>query len=626
MKQKYLLLPFLFAPLFSLSQLLTPLVDSVPLDDGKKLAADIHIPSGSGPWPVILIQTPYNRQAFRFGLPLGVGIDIASSDYVFVVTDWRGFYGSAGAAAAGADRGMDGANTVEWITAQSWSNGLVGTWGPSALGRIQYMTAKYNPPGLICAVPLVAGIQTRYEDYYPGGDLRKEYLDQLDALGFGTSPLVLAHPTEDIYWSVAEMTTQYYDSIRVPMFMIGGWYDHNIEVMLQDFAELRSSSDPTVQDKHRLLMGPWAHGGHGSASVGTSMQGQLDYPAAAGWSDSLAVMFLDYHLRGIANGWDATPYVTYFQMGEDAWHNEPSWPPASTTASLYLQSSGELTNDPPASASGESVRNYDPRDPSPTVGGSTLRLDLDQGPYDQAPVVESRGDIMIFTTPVLTTDMEVKGAPSAELFVSSDRTDTDVCVRLTDVYPDGRSMIVQDGVRRMRFRSGFSAETLMTPGTIYTATVEMPNTAITFPAGHSIRLDVTFSNYPRFDANDNSGGTMYVPGDTFIAANHVYHNSVSASRLILPLTSPLSVTDKTGAANLSVWPSPANDNLFLSLEGLAPEHIRCVNLLGQEMPLRVMQANGSSIRLDVSGLASGVYGMVVETPKGTLTKKWVKGE
>src|SRR5690606_31117224 len=174
---------FLILANIGLTQPLSPQVDSIPMRDNKKLAADVHIPSGCTQCPVILIQTPYNRQLFRWGLPF-VGININSSNYIYVVTDWRGFFGSAGAISAGSDQGEDGYDVIDWIVAQTWSDGNVGTYGPSALGKAQYTTAREQHPNHICAVPQVAGPQFAYHDYYFGGVLEESHLEQLGALGF----------------------------------------------------------------------------------------------------------------------------------------------------------------------------------------------------------------------------------------------------------------------------------------------------------------------------------------------------------------------------------------------------------------------------------------------------------
>ncbi|NTW34286.1 MAG: CocE/NonD family hydrolase, partial [Bacteroidetes bacterium] len=494
-----------------------PIIDSIPMRDGKKLACDIFLPDTSGGkhYSAILIQTPYNRIFYRYALPLGIGT-ISNSNYAIITIDWRGFHGSASAWTLQSDKGMDGYDCVEWIAQQSWSDGKIGTWGASALGRIQYETAKENPPHLTCIVPLVAGSQYEYREYYEGGVLRTEYVQQLDSLGFGLGPVVRAHQIQDYFWNYSDTAFMYPEKIRIPVFMIGGWYDHNIPAMFELFDSLRLYSPLNVRNKHKMLFGPWAHGGFGFTHVGTLQQGQLQYPEAAGWSDSLALRFFDYYLRNINNGWDTMPNIKFFQMGENTWNNIANWPPLGTTMYKLYFSNGTLTTQIPESASDSCIFQYDPRNPSPTVGGATLDDDLEQGPYDQSPIVESRNDILIFSTTTLAENVIMRGKPTIHLFVTSNRKDTDFSIRLTDVYPDNRSMLLYDGIKRLRFRDGYKASdtSAIIPGNIYSLTINLPEIANTFLAGHKIRVDITSSNYSRFDCNLNNGGIMYTAGDT----------------------------------------------------------------------------------------------------------------
>ncbi len=608
-----LLLTFFLAA--QLQAQLNPQVDSIPMSDGRKLAADVYIPQGMSSGPVILIQTPYNRLLYRLNLPLGVGLNLNNSNYIFVIADWRGFYGSAAAAYVGAPSlGKDGASAVEWIYQQSWCNGKIGTWGPSALGRVQFQTAKENPPHLSCICPLVAAPYYDYDEYYPNGDLRTEYVQQLNGLGFGIGPVLMQHPVKDLTWNYIENLNDYPDSIFVPTLMIGGWYDHTVEFMLPFFSAIQTQSPVNVRTKHRLLMGPWVHGGHGIAQVGTQPQGQLSYPAASHWNDSLALLHFDYYLRNINNGWDASPALQYFQMGEDAWHNCPNWPPAgSASVNFYLHKDGSLDNNMPAAGSDSLNVDYNPNDPSPTIGGPTLRADLEQGPYDQVPEVESRNDVLIFTTPTLIQDVEMRGKATVHLNVSSNKFDTDFNVRLTDVYPDGRSMLLADGVMRMRFRNGNTAAdtALMTPGQVYAIDIDLPNTCITFLAGHKIRLDITGSNYPRFNRNMNTGGPMY-PGnsmDTLVnpvtATNTVYTNATNSSYITLPLVNYNAIKEINPQQNMiSVYPNPAKNNITLvTLDG-GNYSFTIYNATGQNCGSYTLNGSGS---FDISSLAKGNY-------------------
>jgi len=583
--------------------------------DGKKLACDVFLPDTSGgqQYPVILVQTPYNRIYYRLVLPLGLS-PISSSNYAIVTIDWRGFYGSMAAWVTQPNQGKDGYDCVEWIAQQSWSNGKIGTWGASALGKVQFQTARENPPHLTCMVPLVAGSQYEYEEYYQGGVYKTEYIQQLDSLGFGLGPTIRAHPVVDWFWNYADTAMMYSEKIKVPALMIGGWYDHNIKVMFELFDSIRLYSPITVRDKHRMLFGPWAHGGFGPTQVGTGQQGQLFYPQAANWSDSLAIRFFDYHLRNVANGWDTTQFIKFFQMGENTWQNTSAWPPLNTSMFKLYFSGNILTTQMPQSTSDSSVIIYDPRDPSPTIGGATLDDDLEQGPYDQAPVVENRNDIAVFSSVTLGANVVLKGKPTVHLFVTSDRKDTDFSIRLTDVYPDGRSMLLSEGIKRLRFRNGFKASDTsnIVPGTIYHITVDLPELANTFLTGHKIRVDVASSNYTQFDCNLNNGGAMYTAGDTLIATNTIYSNAVNASYIELPLVDFIGsiFDDQLNKPDFAVYPNPANDKLFITYQYSSKENITILitdftGKIIKQIPRLVLENSTTSI--DIHDLKNGIY-------------------
>lgn len=607
-------------------------VDSVVMRDGKKIAVDIYIPDTSAghTYPVILVQTPYNRVVYRtIGLPL-FGNNIAGSSYAMLIADWRCFYGSTAACAGNYDRGLDGYDLVEWIATQSWCNGKVGTWGPSALGRIQFMTAKKNPPHLYCCVPLVAGPQYNYSEYYPGGVYRTEYVQQLDALGFGSSVTLLANPTYNTLWQYSEATTFYTDSIQVPTLMIGGWYDHNIDVMLSFFEGIRTSSPLSVRNKHRLLMGPWTHGGHGPTGVGSAQQGQLFYYNAVGWNDSLALLHFDHYLLNIANGWDASPVIQYYQMGENTWNTSPSWPtPDILPNTLYLHHDGSINEAQPTQPGDFLNLTYDPAHPSPTLGGPTLRADLEQGPFDQAPQVESGNDVLVFTSVTLGQNVVMKGKAEIHLFVSSDRRDTDFTVRLTDVYPDGRSMLITDGIRRMRFRNGFTAADTasMQADSIYEAVIDLPASSITFLAGHKIRIVISSSDYPRFDANLNNGKTMYVAGDTLVAHNKVYVNQQYASYVKLPLAdfhgNIQDVSDNE--SNYELYPNPTNGQSTLDIFSVEAGEalLSLFNISGTQFWQKNMMLHSgkNSCKILSADMAAGTYFLKIVHKTRVTVKK-----
>lgn len=514
---------------------------SIPTRDGKVLAADVYTFDGAtpAPRPVILIQTPYNRVRYRgmTGLPpQSGGMFPLSADYHYVVLDWRGFYGSADAAVPGYDRGLDGYDAVEWIAARPWCDGNVGTWGSSALGYIQFQTARHHPPHLVCCVPRVKDFLFKYSDYYFGGDYRKEHVESLEKLGLTDADFVLAHPTRDAFWALMESSSDMAAEIAVPCFVIGGWFDHFPDDVLRCFRDLRERGAEPARAQHRLLFGPWLHG-----EVDAAEQGILDFPAAAGVAEERTVRFWDHHLRGVANGWDAEPVATFFQMGADAWVTGDGWSGRERVETpLYLQPGGALSGSPPPADGAPESFTYDPADPTPALGGS--RFDpfdpaLPVGPQDLRPV-ESRGDVRTWSTPALANALRINGPVRARLFFSSDRPDTDLCVRLTDVHPDGRSVLLTQGIRRLRFRDGFTAEHLMVPGTVYEVEVTLQDLALTVLPGHRLRIAACSADYPHYDLNRNDGGAMYVAGPAFPAVNTLWQDALRPSRLLVSQPHP----------------------------------------------------------------------------------------
>ncbi len=607
-------------------------IDSVLTTDNRYLKVDVYRPAScTGQCPTILIQTPYNKNGFKLaGLPLGVKYNINSSNYIFVIMDWRGRFSNTAAAYAGnPSMGKDGKDVVQWIAAQSWSDGKVGTWGPSALGKVQFATAKENPANLTCICPLVAAPQYEYQEYFPGGCLKTEYLEQLDGLGFGMSPFMLQNPTRNLVWQFTENSTYRPDSIFVPALMIGGWYDHAIDPMLRFFNGMRNLSPAAVKDKHRLQMGPWAHGGNGTAYVGSSQQGQLSYPNAAGDNDTLALKFFDFYLRNINNGYNTTPYVTYYQLGDNTWNSSTSWPISGmSNVNYYMHADNSLKTSAPTLTGSALSFSYNPNNPSPTIGGATLRQDLVQGPFRQDTAVENRNDILVFTTDVLTQDVRMKGKAKVTLKISSNRKDTDFAIRLCDVYPDGKSMLVQTGVMRMRFRNGFApADTAnMIPGTIYTATVDIPATCITFKAGHKIRVNVSSSNYPQYNRNMNTGGAMY-PGpstDTLVnpvvASNTVHLNNVDFSFISLPLDLSVGVNEIVkNEIEFSVYPNPSSNEVFVYTPNNESGWIELFDLNGKFILSE--EVTQTSTKLSLKNIDAGIYLLRYKSESGVGVKK-----
>lgn len=597
---------------------MTPTLNDIliPMRDGKFLSADVYIPAGIDSSEVILIQTPYNKNSFEWSLPLGVQQNLNGQPFIWVIVDWRGFYGSSAAIVAQPNRGEDAYDVCQWITEQTWHKDRIGTWGPSALGGVQYNLIRENHPAHTCAVPIVANPHQAYDSYFENGVLEAARLEQLDLLGYGLSPIVLANPYYSTTWQFAENTTWFPPDIKIPTLQIGGWYDHNIDKMVDFYEASRLTADVNVQDEQWLLVGPWVHGGSGAAYVGSSVQGELTYPNAAFKSDSMAWDFFEYYLLDIANNWQATDKITYYQTGLNQWATSNATSIEETNYDeLYLNYANELVS---GSQAGTSTIISDPHDPSPTIGGACLHYSLDQGPYDQISL-EGRNDVQTFSTGILTQDVSISGRVKVNVYVESDQPDCDISVRLVDVYPDNRNMLITDGIARMRFRNGYAQadEVFMTPGAVYEREFELPFTNYTWLAGHKIKIYVGGNNAIRYDVNLQNGSTMYAAGDTNIANIVIHHDVTYPSRISLPGNNSFLGIDEMNSHASNIYPNPTNSTITIDgLDGVGEIIVKDVH--GREI------SRSNSCVIDVSTYADGVYWLVIHHKGGLSVEKFVK--
>jgi putative CocE/NonD family hydrolase len=318
--------------------------------------------------------------------------------------------------------------------------------------------------------------------------------------------------------------------------MIEGWYDIYVDQMIDFFQQVkRGGGTEVVREQSRLLIGPWPHG------TGPAKSGDLEFPNAALGDTKHALAFFDYWLRGKKDALDpAAPQITYYQMGANEWRQTDAWPPAGMKeTAFHLQSDRTLATAISKQGAAFTEFVYDPADPAPTIGGHVLDPALRSGPRDQREKVESRPDVVVFSTPPLERDLAVAGPVKVRVFVSTDRTDTDFTAILTDVHPDGRSMLLSEGIRRLRFRGGYSEEELAKPGEIYQLEIPLIATANTFREGHRVRVVVSSSSWPKYAKNLNDGGRMYGQdlGPGVAATNRVYHSAQHPSAILLPVVS-----------------------------------------------------------------------------------------
>ncbi len=506
----------------------------VPMHDGVHLATDVYVKQQNLQHGSILIRTPYNKGTLPTIL---LGTNLAQNGWPTIIQDTRGRFASEGTDTVFRTDRTDGPDTLAWIANQTWSNKKVATWGGSALGITQYMAAGANPPQLACQYIQVATPDLYKHAMYPGGEFRKILVEGW-LNGQGSTyilPELWAHENYTMdYWTNVSLEDKW-EQVNVPAIHIGGWYDIFTQGTIDGFLGYQHKGGPGAQGKSKLILGPWTHGG-----AGITAQGELTYPTNSidNFSQALFWQMVDeYTMDGPAD-FDSWPAVTYYVMGDvtepnasgNEWRYANDWPLPSVERAWYLQPDGSLQTTAPTQEE-QFTFEYDPTNPVPTLGGGNLNIPA--GPYDQRSV-ENRSDVLLFTSPPLEQPYEATGAITARLFVSSDCPDTDFTVKLTDVYPDGRSMLITDGILRMRNRNGCDHWELMEPGTIYPVDVDLWSTSYVWNTGHQIRVGISSSNYPRCLNNPNTAEGIYQNTTSSVAQNTVYVDSIHSSCLLLP--------------------------------------------------------------------------------------------
>ena len=504
----------------------------VELRDGIQLATDVYIPNSNGePHGTLLVRTPYNKNDMR-----DLGKTWAKLGWPTVIQDMRGRYESEGIDTVFRNAHTDGPDTLAWIADQSFCNGNIATFGGSALGINQYYMAGANPDYLACQYVQVATPNLYNTGVQQGGQMRwslvPRWLEGQNSLYMLDEYLAHENYTLD-YWGNVSLEGKW-QQVNVPAIHIGGWYDCFSQGTINGFMGYQYHGGPGAQGNSKLIMGPWTHGGGRE-------QGEVVYPENA--MDNFSIyMFSDMIEQCTmdnGNSFDEWPSVLYYVMGDvingsapgNVWLTADDWPVSHEPVSVFMTPSNGLTDTLPTS-SDSFTYDYDPTDPVSTIGGQNLNIK--RGPYDQREV-ENREDVIVFSTDVLSDPVWIAGPVKARLFVSSDCVDTDFTVKLTDVYPDGRSMLITDSIIRMRNRNGYDHWEFMEPGEIYEVEVDLWSTAYLFNEGHQIRVSVSSSNSPRFLPNPNTKDG-WMKNETYqVAENMVYVGEQYPSQIVLPL-------------------------------------------------------------------------------------------
>ncbi len=557
----------------------------IPMRDGVELDAAVWRPLEGGRYPVILERVDYDLLARCSRL----GDHFAQHGYVFIGQNLRGTYSSDGQYGGWLSNARqeadDGYDTVEWAARQPWSSGLVGMVDGSASGFTQYVLAPQAPPHLsalfIREAPadiyravfrggafqmtwLIAVLSHVHDDLLQGkaaigqegkrAELSRA-LEVSDAwlrhLPLRSCPPLedipqaqfyfdwLAHPNDGPFWRPLDLGGRYRE-VDLPITHAGGWFDIFLDSTLRSFRGIQTSGrTERCRTSQRLIVGPWIHGPLATLS---SRAGELDFgPQAILDLDAHRLRWYDHWLKGEKSNSMAELPVRIFLMGENRWLSLTTWPPDNLIQTpFYLRegtelrggslNEGALSPTPPERGEHPDQYVYDPDDPIPSLVSYP-----DFGPRDYRALEER---MLTYTSAPLEEDVVVIGPVQAILYAASSTPDTDWVVRLCDVCPDGRSLSVCDGILRARYRASPAEPESMAPGTVYRFAVDLWATAQTFRAGHRLRVEVTSSDFPRYDRNLNTGGPLGEETTGQVAYNAIFHDADRPSHLLLPLYIP----------------------------------------------------------------------------------------
>ena len=559
----------------------------VAMRDGVSLATDLYRNGAHASAPVLVRRTPYNKE--RFVSP--DVMTLVQAGYHVVIQDGRGRFASQGDFQAGFQEINDSADCYAWVAQQPWCDGRIGTLGESYMGQLQWLSATQMPDAVKTLWVQVAPIDHYSDIAYRGGVLNlgsmlfwcsmmalgeqerrlatgRSTVEALQkqAMALGTltqryeelplttmahlqniSPHYLnwvKHPSFDDFWR--GLDARNYAQIDKPVIHIGGWFDIFLNGTLQSFVGMRNHAKTAAsRSRQKLIVGPWTH----SNNLGSSYHEQELGMHASGEAIGMAgtqLRWMDRWVKGVENGIEQEPPVRIFVMGINQWRDEADWPlPDTRYTPFYLRSNGQantlrgdgtLASEPATSETPDRFV-YNPLDPVPSIGGANLMpFASSSGPRDQQSV-EQRQDVLVYSTPVLTQNVEVTGPITAKLYVSSSAPDTDITCKLVDVHPDGRAMLLTDGILRLRYRQSLTTPQLLQVGEIVEANIDLWSTANVFLAGHRIRIEVSSSCFPKFARNSNSGGDVASEGreQYQIAVNHIHHDAAHPSHILLPL-------------------------------------------------------------------------------------------
>jgi putative CocE/NonD family hydrolase len=568
------LLKFLYLPSLSIPTKTPDVYETVevekdvpiPMRDGVKLCANIHKPKAEGKFPVILTRLPYGKDEYYCFMP-AIGKHWAKKGYICVVQDARGKWNSEGEWDPLVNETADGYDTLDWIAKQPWCDGKIGMFGVSYFGYTQWAVASLNHPNLKCIAPGTIATDM-YEWIYTNGAFRMQaYAGWAYEMNSKTSnnhfrlnywhlPLitmddeagvtcdyykdVIKHPFRDSYWDRININEKY-SQIKMPVLHWGGWYDNFVKFTIDDWSGVKkNSANATARKNQWLVIGPIDHEW---TTESTRRIGKMDLSEkGCNWIWDLHQQFFDYWLKGIDNGFSETPRVKIFVLGDNDWRYEDEWPLARTKYTKYyfhsngsantLNGDGWLDTNKPGDEPSDSYV-YDPNDPI-TISLETDVWELARSLQDRTEA-EKRADVLVYTTPELEEDIEITGPITVTLYASSSARDTDFTATLVDVFPDGYAHMIQEGIVRARYRNSDHNPSLIEPGKVYEYRIDLWATSFVVKKGHKIGVEISSSNFNRFDRNPNTGHEFGMDAEIIKATQTTYHNAKHPSHITLPI-------------------------------------------------------------------------------------------
>lgn len=563
----------------------------VPMRDGVDLAADVYRPAGEGRWPVLLhrLRVSKSKGGIVGGLMINP-LEAARQGYAVVIQDIRGRYASEGLLYPFVNEANDGYDSVEWAAGQPWSNGDVGIYGSSYMGVTTWQTVLAQPPHLRAAVAYVTGADYHEGWTYSGGALElgwslwwtwsllADTLGRPELTGtaaekvarlvrdfsFDPWPLVrrtplrqaldglapywdewLDHPAYDEFWERFDVVA-HADRVSVPVLQVAAIADQFYKGHIDAYRAVTDKAQPAARESHRLVIGPWDHEAY--TGMFPSRNGDIECGPEAVSNEVLSRLTFDWFSRWLKQETvPEMPRVRYFMTGDFEWRDSADWPPPCRSVAYYLHSAGQansrlgdgsLSTEAPGAEPADSYA-YDPADPVPTVGGRVLMPAFGTGGARNQAQVELREDILCYTTPLLASRLSVAGPVTLKLYIASSAVDTDYTAKLVDVYPDGFCANIAEGILRARYRDSRSEQRLLSPGEPTELTVDLWDACHSFLPGHRVRLEVSSSNFPRFDRNFNVAATPATVAleDGQVAIQQVFHDAARPSCLLLPAVS-----------------------------------------------------------------------------------------